>query len=153
MKKKNTTYIILACVILLVLFISVVLIYTMGVMIGLFPSRPLKNHMDDYYGNDGNYQTLTGEIKEIYGDLITVNITSKNGVFYDAPHVFLIHSPKSLNLKVGDTITFTSAPMLFYNGDHYPIVSLERNGEVMLESADGKAALFDHINRVSGFAD
>ena len=46
-------------------------------------------------------------------------------------------------VKIGDRITFTSAPRYFGNGDFMPIVALSINGEELLSFEEGYSGLID----------
>lgn len=46
-------------------------------------------------------------------------------------------------VAVGDTVTFTSSPQIFYDGWFFPIVDLEANGARFLDFETGYANLMD----------
>lgn len=114
-------------------------------------NAPLRNKMINYYSDDSNYQNLEGIITSLDGHLIEIDILTENTEFDRKPvngyqDFFLMDYPEFIdNLNVGDKISFVSAPMCFYNGDHYRIVSLEKEGEVYLTFEKGKAENLEWI--------
>ena len=110
--------------------------------------------MTEYYSEDENYEVLTGEITETEFD-------DKNGTLYiyieleDTYHYngfFKVISSNEQIMKnnnfyeeinVGDTITITTAPRIFYDGYDCPILSLSFNNKVYLEFDQGKANLLE----------
>lgn len=116
--------------------------------------------MLDYYSNDSNYEELTGvitskEYDKRYGLAIDITSNSQTFTLYrevgceivKVNWVFALYSHRYLydDLSVGDTIVFTSASMVFYNGQLLPIVALEKDGQVLIPFEEGKAAYIDWI--------
>ncbi|RJX23796.1 MAG: hypothetical protein C4537_07890 [Acholeplasma sp.] len=112
--------------------------------------------MTEYYSDDENYKTLSGEIIETEFD-------DKNGTLYiyieleDTYHYngffkvissneqILSNSNFYEEVSVGDVITFTTAPRIFYDGYDRPIISLSFNNKVYLEFEQGKANLLESV--------
>ena len=46
-------------------------------------------------------------------------------------------------IKIGDVITYTSAPRIFGNGDFMPIIEISVSGEELLNADDGYRNLMD----------
>ena len=120
-------------------------------------NAPLRKHMVSYYSDDNNYQSLEGIITDLGdGHLIEIEILTESPDFYriansDCQKFYLINYPDFIDkLSVGDKISFVSAPMCFYNGDQYRIVSLEKDGEVYLTYEEGKVANLEWIETMFG---
>ena len=113
-------------------------------------SAPLRNKMLDYYSVDENYIELTGIIISIDADrnLLRIKILSEDASIWESgsAEFFLVdYSERDYNLNIDDEIVFTTATMLFYNGHDMPIISLEKDGEVLLSFDEGKEMYLDYI--------
>lgn len=118
---------------------------------------PLRNKMLDYYVQDENYSELIGEIRgfkynEKYDCLfIEVELLTENEDFrYNAITGYyefeLINwSTYKFDLEINDKITFTSAPMQFYEGQDLPIVRIERESVEYLSFTKGKEDYIRYI--------
>lgn len=115
--------------------------------------------MLDYYSDDSNYKELTGIVKnqnivgrDDNGRLLEIDVIIDKEGFFNASVpiegcVFELYGLQDIynSIFVGDTITFISAPMIFYNGHTPPIVYLEKDGEVLLTFEEGKEAYINWI--------
>lgn len=114
---------------------------------------PLRKKMLTYYSDDMNYKTMEGIIKSIDGKELTLSILTENHDFSvntagDLQDVILIENgSQHYDLKVGDTIVFTSAPMYFYNGHKIPIVSLQKGDTIYLTFEEGKRLYLEWIQK------
>jgi hypothetical protein len=120
-------------------------------------NAPLRNKMINYYSQDSNYSDLTGvirSIKPVKGTdelFLEIDLLSENPDFscnletgyYE--FVLVNRSAKDYDLKVNDTIVFTSAPMYFYNGHILPIIRIERNDSELLSFDAGKESYLNWI--------
>lgn len=102
-----------------------------------------------YYSNDENYVELTGIVvsanaSEYKDYVLLIQITTPEHEFALIPNTqeqeFRLYSNQSIMQQIteGDTIKFVSAPMYFYNGHVLPIISIEKQGEVLLSFEEGK---------------
>ena len=136
--------------------LSLLLIIVISLIIFVFPlcftiflctfNAPLRNKMLEYYSNDSNYEKLDGIIVTMDNTvepLLGIDILTENHEFplnTDGYQNFIIIGDGDWmdDLKVGDEISFVSAPMYFYNGHQLPIVSLEKDGQMYLSFERGK---------------
>ena len=118
------------------------LIVTLGITACDFNS-PLRDKMIEYYSDDNNYQSLDGVVVNIESNILEINITTPNHSFpinINGCQEFELmnYGDWVSDIKVGDEISFISAPMYFYNGHCLPIVSLEKEGQLYLSFDKGK---------------
>lgn len=133
-----------------VLLLSLLVSMTLTACKGMYKSR-----MIDYYCDDNNYVELTGVVveKQYYRDeptnVLSIRVTSSNNDFYmygSDTGSFCLYFPGLLDkLCEGDTIIFTSAPRVFYDGQKYPIVSLSKDEQELLSFTDGKSNYIEWI--------
>ncbi|MCI9406798.1 MAG: hypothetical protein HFK06_00360 [Clostridia bacterium] len=109
-----------------------------------FLNEPYRRRMLEYYSDDSNYVILTGSIVEItYDCVLEIEILTEDHNFptYGSSSMsFQLYTSKASDygLDIGDIITFTSAPWIFYNGHNLPIVSLSRGEEQFFTFETGK---------------
>ncbi|MBO5701901.1 MAG: hypothetical protein J6S71_05645 [Clostridia bacterium] len=117
-------------------------------------SKPLRTKMQSYYSDDTNYVTLSGIVASMSDDgrKLGIKITTENhGITHPKLediyefHVFFEDDEAWVGIELNDPVTFTTAPMYFYNGHILPIVFLAKDGEVYLELEDGKAQLLTWV--------
>lgn len=126
-------------------------------------NAPLRNHMISYYSDDSNYVNLVGRIVDMQDDvtnkhqrrqieiiILSGNCTEKEFKFNTPTGYYFSFCGPAQGVKEGDIISFTTAPMLFYNGDTYRIVSLEKDGEIFYTFEEGKQNLLDWIEETFG---
>ncbi len=117
-------------------------------------SKPLRTKMQSYYSDDTNFVTLEGIVasKSDDGRKLGIKITTENHEImrpisddiYEF-YIFFENEEAWVEIELNDTVTFTTAPMYFYNGHILPIVFLAKDGEVYLELEDGKAQLLTWV--------
>ena len=121
-------------------------------------NKPLREKMLSYYEQDANYEVMNGKIKSLrYIEkqdklLLQIEVLSDNQVSYNqsksyCDFVLVNWSYYEIELKVDDEITFTSAPMYFYNGYVLPIIHIELNQVQLLSFAEGKENYIDWIKK------
>ena len=111
---------------------------------------PLRNKMIDYYSNDENYVTVSGEILSIDEDrkCVTISVQAENdkACWESEGDEFMCYDFSLLELiEVGDYVTFTTSAMIFYSGQIYPIVAFEKGGIEYLSFKDGKTSLIEWV--------
>ena len=121
-------------------------------------NAPLRNKMLDFYNQNSNYVQLTGVVmkmeclEELDQLRIGVKILTENHSFSSVVEneyvdfVIVNWSVNSFELKINDTIDFTSAPFYFYNGHIYPIVEIKKDGQEYLSFHEGKDNYLKWIN-------
>ena len=137
-------------IILSLLLINLILITSCDF---IAPNGPLRNKMLDYYSVDENYIEVTGIIISIDADrnLLGIDILSEDASIWRREETgcvefFLVdYSEQNYNLNINDKIIFTTSVMYFYNGHDLPIISLEKDGEVLLSFDEGKEMYLDYI--------
>ena len=116
-----------------------------------FLNGPYRRRMLEYYSDDSNYVILTGSIVEItYDCVLEIEILTEDHNFptYGSSSMsFQLYTSKASDygLDIGDIITFTSAPWIFYNGHNLPIVSLSRGEEQFFTFETGKKEYLEWI--------
>lgn len=113
-------------------------------------NAPLRNKMVDYYSKNENYIELYGIVvsssinENKQENILEVTILTENHNFPTnaetgfGEFIIVNYDKYNFDLKTNDEIIFKSATMYFYNGHYLPIVSLEKNGEILLNFYDGK---------------
>ncbi len=116
-----------------------------------FLNGPYRKRMLEYYSVDSNYVTLTGKIVDItYDCVLEIEILTEEHNFptYGSSSMsFQLYTSKASDygLDIGDIITFTSAPEIFYDGHNLPIVSLSRGEEQFFTFETGKKEYLEWI--------
>lgn len=133
---------------LFVIFMIIICSVLISSCNGLYRQR-----MVEYFSNDNVFEQLSGTIKDLDTDsqLIVLSITKASEEFthqaskeeWFIVYGFTESGWENSNLSIGDEIVIISAPRIFYDSYHWPIVSLEKNGVMYLEYEDGVAALRD----------
>lgn len=113
-------------------------------------NAPLRNKMVDYYSENENYIELYGVVVSINiiestkENILEIDILTENHNFpinaetgY-GEFVIVNYDQYDFDLEASDEIIFKSASMYFYNGHYLPIISLEKNGEILLTFSEGK---------------
>ena len=112
-------------------------------------AKRLRKSMTEYYSNNENYSQLEGKIISVGAEKLLIDVISSNGEFSFREGInsdyFMLTNIDSFDLKCGEVITFTSAPKQFYDGHHFPIVAIEKDGVVLLDFETGKANLLNWI--------
>ena len=108
--------------------------------------------MTEYYSDDENYEILSGEITKIsnFESDLYITIDFSDGEYSKIAYVLISANEQILRsnnfyeeVNVGDMITFTTAPRIFYDSYDLPIVSLSFNNKVYLEFDQGKVNLLE----------
>ena len=108
----------------------------------------------EYYNNIDNFITGEGVVDNIIynkgSDYIVYWLSEIDGAYQcsdfviEGQNCFTVLGNGILDkVKLGDTITFTSATGYFGNGDFMPIVALSVGGEVILDFEEGHKNLMD----------
>ena len=110
-------------------------------------NAPLRNEMIDYYSENKNYVTLSGEITESNDNLVEIKCEELINYINYAKETcyYLIYSKQTIELSVGDQIEFVTVPFHFYNGHTLPIVELKKDGETLLSCEEGKENLINWV--------
>ncbi len=151
MKKRNVSVLILICM----FTASVGLSACDSACAGFHTwfNAPLRKHMIEYYSDDSNYINLNGIIVSIDTSEWEIDITTEDSNFtgegYEKFDVML-YMDFIDEMKIGDEISFVTAPMCFYNGHISPIVALEKNGKTYLTFEDGKECYLQWIDETFG---
>lgn len=116
----------------------------------LISGSSLKRKMVDYYSNDENYVVLEGTIISLNKDLIEIKYTNNFDFSYNletgyGEFIIIDFSEQNYDLKIGDTIVFSSAPKYFYNGQRLPIVSIEKDNKTIMSFEEGKSKYMSWI--------
>ena len=107
-------------------------------------NAPLRNHMIEYYSQDSNYVDLVGKVINIENEAKCEIVIISGDCEYFKLNVngyYFSFCGSAQGVEEGDIISFTTAPMLFYNGDKYRIVYLEKDGEIVYTFEEGKRNL------------
>ncbi len=114
-----------------------------------------RNRMLEYYSDDSNYVELTGVVLEKVKNgnrltnILSIRVISSDDDFYmygSDTGYFCVYSQKLLDsINVDDNIIFESAPRIFYDGQEYPILSLNKDGQELLSFAEGKNTFIEWI--------
>lgn len=152
MKKLKIAIISFSITIILVVVVGIVglILFVNGAFDGILAKKML-----EYYRDDNNYVELEGVIvsKDNKADVLYIEITTENhdfSTFNDKSTDFRIYSETDVELNIGDTLKFISAPMYFYNGHRLPIISLEKDGEIYLTFEKGKSDYLNWIQKTFG---
>ncbi len=139
-----------------ILSVSITIVLAMSLTACI--DKMYQNRMVDYYSDDNNYVELTGNViervksGEEYTNVLTIKVTSSGDDFYmygsDTGDFCLYFNQELLDgIFEGDTIIFKSAPRIFYDGQKYPIVSLNKEGKELLTFQEGKDSYIEWIKR------
>lgn len=139
--------------------LSVILMVSILLLSSCDFNAPLRDKMIDYYSENENYEELYGiiisvnTIESIKESIMEINILTENHNFPISAEtgygsfVIIDYDKYSFDLKMDDEIIFKSAPMYFYNGHYLPIVSIEKNGKILLAFNEGKENYLDWIQK------
>lgn len=114
----------------------------------------IRSKLLTYYADDTNYDLLEGEVVDIspYNDYeLEIRVFSPQGDEYvrlfTANPMFCFYTNLDVRAKlsVGDAIVFSSAPAYEFHLHLPPVVSLERDGEVLLSFEEGKKQLLQYV--------
>lgn len=108
----------------------------------------------EYYAETSNYITEEAVVDNIiYNEeeqyivfwLSEIDDTYQSSDFIiEGASVMIVLENKVFDkIKIGDEITYTSAPRIFGNGDFMPIIELSNNGEEILSFEEGYKNLMD----------
>lgn len=116
-------------------------------------NAPLRKKMIKYYSDDNNYYQLDGVVISINDIILEIDILTPNHVFpinTNGYQRFIAITTDSyiVDLSEGDKISFTSAPMHFYNGHYLPIISIKKGDTVYMTFEEGKKLYLEFINTV-----
>ena len=118
-------------------------------------NAPLRKKMIQYYSDDNHYYQLDGVIISINDIVLEIDILTENHVFpvntNGYQNFIVINAADWISdLSEGDEISFTSAPMHFYNGHYLPIISLKKGDTVYMTFEEGKKHYLNFIYTVFG---
>lgn len=104
-------------------------------------------HERKYYSDINNFITEEAVVENIIykekdNELVlwlesSESYTTKNFIISGDNCSLVIENGFLDKVKIGDTVTFTSAPRIFGNGYFMPIVEIKHNDEVLLDFAVG----------------
>ena len=108
-------------------------------------NAPLRKKMIKYH--------LDGVVISINDIILEIDILTPNHVFpinTNGYQRFIAINADSyiVDLSEGDEISFTSAPMHFYNGHYLPIISIKKGDTVYMTFEEGKKLYLEFINTV-----
>lgn len=119
-----------------------------------------KNQYLEIYKNEENYVSFTGTVTSVdnreHAQIITIDCDDLLNYVSEEKYervFYRVFSNLPLSLEVGDIITFVTTPNQFeYRQTRYdnclPIVSIDKNGEIILDLKEGKENLYAWVNQL-----
>ena len=134
----------------------IITITTLGIMLVLFCSCN-SSRKNEYYSQKENYISVTGTVSSIkyneestalYIDFSELSPTLDDTCFkIVGKNLETVKSNRiDDKIKIGEQLTFITAPMYFGDGYVMPIVAVSINGEVLLDFEEGYENLLDWIS-------
>ena len=133
----------------IVLFILIVVLFCIS---GCQP--PDKHEMLEVYSNNENYVTLEGEIIEINNTdnniFVLIKCEKLKQYIPNEKEIceYIIFSNQTIDIQVGDNVTFITSNVGFKYTDWLPIVSITKNNINLLEFDEGKNNLIKWVNQL-----
>ena len=114
-----------------------------------------RNQYLNLYEKEESFVSLTGKVTEVDNGKNTqiLKIECSDLLDYVSPKEYediqyRVFSDQSLDLEVGDTITFITVPAEYKYSDTLPIVSVVQDGETLLDLEEGKDNLIAWANQL-----
>lgn len=115
---------------------------------GCYPALDVKKEqMLDIYSNNENYVCLSGEVIYIESGETFLHLTISYGEKKEEQE-YSVFSNYKVDLQVGDKIEYITVLNCFY--DWLPIVSIVKDGTILLPFEEGKNCLIEWVTQLRG---